>query len=204
MSTRALYTFRPNSEHETSWNVYKHHDGYPSGAAQVLRDAIDWFAWPLPRYESNEFAAAFVAAAKAFNLIRYAKAKTAKKRKDAAIYLPNEKYGSCRGGGVRLMPQGDPSEVWKLNCSDIEYRYEIMMGIGNSKLIIKAIRIDWKVGTKEERAEENIFFYGPFEDFERGAEKLDELPAGYSIYAENGRRKRKAPLIPHEHTGRVA
>jgi len=99
MSTRALYTFKanPHSEFEQDWNVYKHHDGYPSGAADAITAALKK-AWELPRYESDEFAAAFIAANKPSN-----------------------------GGGVRLMPQGDPLEVAQKHCADIEYRYEIYL-----------------------------------------------------------------------------
>jgi hypothetical protein len=98
MSTRALYTFKanPNCAWEQDWNVYKHHDGYPTGAAEALALALSK-AWPLPRYESDEFATAFIAA-----------------NKD-------------NPGGIRMMPQGDPDEVSSKHCSDIEYRYEISM-----------------------------------------------------------------------------
>lgn len=60
MSTRAIYTFTGFGE---AHHVYKHHDGYPSGAAQWLEAALE-LAWKLPRYEPCEFAAAFVAANK--------------------------------------------------------------------------------------------------------------------------------------------
>jgi hypothetical protein len=60
MSTRAVYTFKGFGE---TYHVYKHHDGYPSGAARWLGNALG-NAWPLPRYEPDEFAAAFVAANK--------------------------------------------------------------------------------------------------------------------------------------------
>jgi len=93
MSTRALYTFKGETAKD-SWNVYKHHDGYPTGAAGFLQDTLK-HAWELPRYEPDEFAAAFCAATKQ------------------------------GGGGVRFMPQGAPLKVASTNCSDIEYRYEI-------------------------------------------------------------------------------
>jgi hypothetical protein len=60
MSTRALYTFGDNNG---EYHVYKHFDGYPSGAAQWIANALK-LAWPLPRFEADEFAAAFVAANK--------------------------------------------------------------------------------------------------------------------------------------------
>jgi hypothetical protein len=92
MSTRALYTFGPD-ETGNAFNVYKHHDGYPSGAAAALKSAFSR-AWELPRFEADEFAAAFVAA---------------------------NKYDN---GGVRLMPSGDPLKVAHKKCADIEYRYQ--------------------------------------------------------------------------------
>ena len=62
MSTRAVYGFR---DQHGIHHVYVHHDGYPSGAAEkfsaVLKAKV---AWPLPRFEANEFAASFVAANK--------------------------------------------------------------------------------------------------------------------------------------------
>ena len=73
MSTRAIYSFETDMG---AVHVYKHHDGYPTGAADALK-AAQAFAWPLPRYEGDDFAAAFVAANK-----------------------------TGQGGGVRLIPQG--------------------------------------------------------------------------------------------------
>jgi len=60
MSTRAVYTFKGFGG---TYHIYKHYDGYPSGAAEFLSKALDQ-AWGLPRYEPDEFAAAFVAANK--------------------------------------------------------------------------------------------------------------------------------------------
>jgi hypothetical protein len=58
MSTRAVYTFI--GEDKETHHVYKHHDGYPSGAADAIANALP-YAWPLPRFEPDEFGAAFVA-----------------------------------------------------------------------------------------------------------------------------------------------
>lgn len=60
MSARAIYTFKDayNTVH-----VYKHHDGYPSGASEFLQ-AAGKLAWQAPRFEADEFAASFVAANK--------------------------------------------------------------------------------------------------------------------------------------------
>lgn len=91
MSTRALVTFIDDS---TICNVYKHYDGYPSYMAEVLA-AAHKLAWPLPRFEADEFAAAFCAAAKS------------------------------GPGGVRVMPSDTVQEVVTKHCSNIEYRYEL-------------------------------------------------------------------------------
>ena len=61
MSTRGIYIFKDKDG--TEFHVYKHHDNYPSGACEFLVDALKK-AWPLPRYEADEFACAFIAANK--------------------------------------------------------------------------------------------------------------------------------------------
>jgi hypothetical protein len=63
MGTRAVFTFFHQNVSNDAYSVYKHSDGYPEGAAEFLTKAIP-FAWELPRYESCDFAAAFVAANK--------------------------------------------------------------------------------------------------------------------------------------------
>jgi hypothetical protein len=62
MSTRGLYTFKGASQRD-SWNVYKHSDNYPTGAAEAITLALS-YAWELPRYEADEFSTAFIAANK--------------------------------------------------------------------------------------------------------------------------------------------
>lgn len=75
MSTRAIYTFY-DSDNEI--HVYKHHDGYPyckfpdqysfirsgEGGGLVWINDAKGFAWDLPRFEADEFAASFVKANK--------------------------------------------------------------------------------------------------------------------------------------------
>ena len=62
MSTRAVFRFRKDLEVHY---VYKHYDGYVEGAAAALFDTLEsGLAWGLPRYEPDEFAAAFIAANK--------------------------------------------------------------------------------------------------------------------------------------------
>jgi hypothetical protein len=61
MSTRAVFTFKGSaSQGGGTFHVYKHCDGYPSGAAVALANAAP-LAWNLPRFEADEFAAAFIA-----------------------------------------------------------------------------------------------------------------------------------------------
>lgn len=60
MGTRAVFTFKDDMN---TFSVYKHWDGYPSGAAGFLTMAIK-MAWELPRFEACDFAAAFIAANK--------------------------------------------------------------------------------------------------------------------------------------------
>ena len=59
MSTRAVYTFRDIMNDGKQYHVYKHHDGYPQGAMQWIRNALP-FAWQSPRFEPSDFACAFV------------------------------------------------------------------------------------------------------------------------------------------------
>lgn len=74
MSTRAIYTFKGFGE---THHVFKHHDGYLSGAAVALESAIQ-LAWCAPRYEPDEFAAAFVSGNKqAPGGVRLARSQTA-------------------------------------------------------------------------------------------------------------------------------
>jgi hypothetical protein len=60
MGTRAVYTFIDQDDRHS---VYKHWDGYPAWACRFIANALP-LAWPLPRFEADEFAAAFVAANK--------------------------------------------------------------------------------------------------------------------------------------------
>lgn len=60
MSTRGIYTFEGFDE---AHHVYVHYDNYLTGAADHLKAALP-LAWELPRYEPDEFAAAFVAGVK--------------------------------------------------------------------------------------------------------------------------------------------
>jgi len=63
MSTRGLYTFIDN---DGQYHVYVHSDNYPDGehggVNKINRTLAK--AWPLPRFEADEFATAFIATVK--------------------------------------------------------------------------------------------------------------------------------------------
>lgn len=62
MGTRGVYTFK---EKGVTFHVYSHYDNYPTGGARKLQATINSDkAWPLLRYEADEFAAGFIAANK--------------------------------------------------------------------------------------------------------------------------------------------
>ena len=153
MSTRAIYTFVDDDENfPAEYHVYKHHDGYPSVAAEAIGNAIA-NAWELPRFEADEFGAAFVASNKA--------------REALAVQHPD--YESqlldmmCRGG-VRLLASGD----WKkVAPGDIQFRYEIRCQGG--ELRIRA----WGVSCSlENEWTEKLIFEGTFTEFKEKADTL--------------------------------
>jgi hypothetical protein len=137
MSTRACYRFFPLNG-PNDWpgvvTVYKHHDGYPAGAAKAIGAALD-FAWQLPRFEADEFAAAFVAANKrSVTFVREeykdlsAKAAANPKgdsanMKDYYLQLAKD-AGNFAGGGVRLVPF-EGLLAYERFASDIAYLYDI-------------------------------------------------------------------------------
>ena len=61
MSTRGLYTFTDSDGGK--FTVFKHWDNYPEGAHKFIQNALR-LAWDLPRFEADEFGAAFIAANK--------------------------------------------------------------------------------------------------------------------------------------------
>jgi hypothetical protein len=133
MSTRGMFTFR-SADGSEEYHVYRHSDNYPTGAAEALVAALE-FAWQLPRYEADEFAAAFVAANKSY-YINQELALLRELEKIGKASSPFERIAeirkeleTCRryakdfnGGGVRLMPSGKFEDVAP---QDLEYRYII-------------------------------------------------------------------------------
>jgi hypothetical protein len=66
MATRGIWTFVDrDTVPETEYHVYKHWDNYPSGAsACIIKVLLSKLCWEWPRWEADEFAAAFIAANK--------------------------------------------------------------------------------------------------------------------------------------------
>jgi len=166
MSTRALYTFKGETAEDT-WNVYKHSDGYPTGAANVLKTALDFFAWKLPRYEADAFAGSFIAAGKCSWLWDQ---KFDAERFEA--YGPKGRYAGMNGGNIRLMPQGDPLRVAETNCADIQYRYDVYMG-NDQELRVST----WNVNcayNEGETTKAELLLDCKLKDFPRLAKKLEK------------------------------
>ncbi len=142
MSTRACYRFFPLNG-PNDWpgvvTVYKHSDGYPSGAAKAIAAALPC-AWPLPRFEPDEFAAAFVRAnKKSFEDWARGYETDAEKETDpeqkafllerAQKYRTDPVYRDCCGGGVRLVPY-EGLDGYQRFAGDIAYLYDIRSANG--------------------------------------------------------------------------
>lgn len=118
MSTRALFSFE---DADGSYHVYKHDDGDPQGAAEAIMNALE-YAWPLPMFEADEFAAAFVAANKPH--WKDSVGGVAKTTEDEAR--------RSRGGGVRLTMGATWEEAAP---ADVVFHYTITFPQG---LVVRA------------------------------------------------------------------
>jgi hypothetical protein len=120
MSTRAAYFF-VEDDGVRHFMVYKHHDGYPAGAAEYLTNARA-LGWQGDRFEADEAAAAFATAAKLASHLIVDKNNHLSLREDI------NDHPALRGGGVRLMyPSTDPKNLFAAcrQCVDIEYAYVV-------------------------------------------------------------------------------
>lgn len=59
MSTRSVFSFH-EAGIKRKFHVYKHSDGHPAGAVRAFLNALP-LAFDLPKFEADEFAAAFIA-----------------------------------------------------------------------------------------------------------------------------------------------
>lgn len=106
MSTRSTLTVRDRKNGNEAYSIYRHGDGYPDtehGVLKTLRQALS-YAWPLPRYEAMDFAAAIVAAWKKPAVIN--------------IYSADDKGYASQGGNIYFTTDREAH-------SDTEYHYEI-------------------------------------------------------------------------------
>jgi len=133
MSTRACYRFIDPETAEVV-TVYKHSDGYPEGAVCWITKAVD-FAWPLPRFEADEFAAAFIAANKSsartkrWEHLERAERETDPERKAALLKVveewgPGGRYAGMTGGDLRVVNKPD-LDAFKSYATDIEFLYDV-------------------------------------------------------------------------------
>src|SRR6266481_6505342 len=154
MSTRACYRFFPLNG-PNDWpgvvTVYKHMDGYPSGAAKAIEAALP-YAWPLPRFEPDEFAAAFVRANKkstedwAREYEQQAENTTDPEQKAACLsvaqrYRTDPVYRDCCGGHLRLVPY-EGLDAYQRFAGDIAYLYDIRCIAGRIQVTAYSTRED--------------------------------------------------------------
>jgi hypothetical protein len=166
MSTRAVYTVY---EDQTPIHIYIHHDGYPAGAADHIRDAME-FAWKMPRFEADEFAAALCAGVKCRELKKLIAAlenpaEHTDSWRNAAAVKKRIAEGHSTGGGVRIF-KTCPIEELHLQSGDLAYRYEIRYL--DKQLWIKAFSTDYWDGF-----EESEIFNGSFDSFAARAKEIE-------------------------------
>ncbi len=159
MSTRGCYTFKDEND---TLHVYRHSDNYPRGAVEAIKAALP-FAWELPRFEADEFAAAFVAGNKSYHLQEViAKFRELAQKNDSFDYVPTKIEVSIppkhylSGGGIRLMKSGS---IKKVAPSDIEYRYEITQNKKTGELLVKC----WETQYWDDPRDETLIYNGTLE-----------------------------------------
>jgi hypothetical protein len=142
MSTRSAYIFKDEGG---SYAVYKHCDGYPTGAANSLINAKK-YAWQGNRFEADEFACAFITAEKVNS---YASCKK---------YRPKgDKEPIDAGGQMRLL---EGIELKHMPI-DIEYLYIIRNTANDpmsaSRVKVSAYEVNFPWGDKAEpQAEKHL------------------------------------------------
>lgn len=134
MSTRGCYRFTDGGSNQGPFTVYKHSDNYPyteHGGIAAIAKAVD-YAWGLPRFEADEFAAAFVSANKPSRRELVAEWK-ARGMADAERYAQ-----SGAGGQVRLL--NTPGDMTLDHMpGDIEYLYDVTCRKGQLFIVVAKI-----------------------------------------------------------------
>jgi len=144
--------------------VYKHHDGYPSGAAKAIEAALD-HAWTLPRFEPAEFAAGFVTANKypysTSNQRRHYEELAAKAEAeptdgvDMASYYRKLAKNAEGGGHIRLVPFEGLNSYQRF-AGDIAYLYDVRCENGKIRVTAYTTREDEGEWTVEKLFEGSI------------------------------------------------
>ena len=157
MSTRAIYIFKDKDEQFT---VYKHHDGYPSGAVQWLTLGRH-LAWGGNRFEPDEAAASFVAAAKLSGEL---------KRVDGKLAFTGQQYPT--GGGVRLLNVSKKRGIFDGAPADITFAYVVEQHVpGQGGWFVTAYATSFWDGVKAAKAKE--IWQGPLEEMADWADGFD-------------------------------
>jgi hypothetical protein len=131
MSTRSTLTVRDRKDGSEAYSIYRHSDGYPDtphGVLKTLRQALS-YAWPLPRYEAMDFAAAIIAAWK--------------KPATTIIYRSGEKGYIVQGGNI-YFTNGREAH------GDTEYHYEIYPD-GKGRIAVECLEAVYPNGWNGQR-----------------------------------------------------
>lgn len=148
MSTRAIYIFKDKDEQFT---VYKHYDGYPSGAVQWLTTARH-LAWSGNRFEPDEAAASFVAAAKLSSELTLV---------DGRLAFLGQAYST--GGRTRLLNVSKKKGIFDKAPCDIQFAYVIEQHVpGQGGWFVTAYATSFWDGVSKDNATE--IWQGPLEE----------------------------------------
>ncbi len=128
MSTHAIVQFK---DEEGIVSVFKHSDGNPRWIGQHLKEALE-YAWELPRFEANEFAAAFVTACK------LAHKKIIDENTEWCLQQGHTPNHRTAGGEIRIVPRSD-ALAWQW-AGDSQYRY--LVESKKNQLTVTA----WEIG----------------------------------------------------------
>jgi len=163
MSTRGMYSFTTGNE---THHVYRHSDNYPTGAARAIAAALP-FAWPLPRFEPDEFGCAFIAGNKGHS------------------------------GNLRLMESGDWRSVaphdleyrYEISCPHPDYLSNAGKAQAPTLLRVRAWTIEHVGATRWVRQSDENYREEPTPAGERGWHEtmifdgtLAEFPAAAKVY----------------------
>ena len=158
MSTRAIYIFRDKDEQYT---VYKHHDGYPTGAAQWLTLA-QRLSWQGDRFEPDEAAASFVTSAKLSGLLK----------SSAPGKFSLDITDFPMAGGTRLMNVRKKRGIFDGAPADIEFAYVIEQHVpGQGGWFVTAYATEFWDGAVKANAKE--IWQGPLDEMAEWAAKYE-------------------------------